>query len=436
MERRGKRWLVGVFILSLCLVSPHLLAEQGSASKARGASAEDIYMVEPQTDKWESMGLIELRQGNVRRVVYVVQTGDTLWDIAKRFLNSPFYWPKIWERNDFIINPHRIYPGDTLIIFPEVISEYEGLPPPPPTTERGPQVSYLPMGGTGFISVEELEAAGEIVDNPQHKVMLGERETAYVDVGKAANVVPGDKFTIFRVQKDIAGQPRQVKHPVTGEVVGYKIIILGFLELTKVEAKVSEGYIFESYQEIEQHDRIMPYAQLAPAPESVPVVGTDVEMAKGYIIASKNDTNLIGRHDVVYVDLGAKDNLRKGNVLLVYKPCEWVKDGKSGEYILLPHKVIGELLVVLEPQKTTAVALVLTALQEFSIGERVLLSKYNQWEIEGLSRPEEIDRCRVNSKCRMISAEEYANGMESPFCERPKSPAETEKEKRKKRADK
>ena len=51
---------------------------------------------------------------------HTVKRGDTLWDISKLFLKSPWRWPELWGMNiDQIRNPHLIYPGQTFTLPPD-----------------------------------------------------------------------------------------------------------------------------------------------------------------------------------------------------------------------------------------------------------------------------------------------------------------------------
>jgi phage tail protein X len=77
---------------------------------------------------------------------YVVQKGDTINSIARRFYGKSSLGPKLWNANKALVaNPRRLTPGDTIYIFPEstlALNKPVEVPPKPESPLPG---TYRPL---------------------------------------------------------------------------------------------------------------------------------------------------------------------------------------------------------------------------------------------------------------------------------------------------
>src|SRR5690554_7250304 len=89
---------------------------------------------------------------------YVVVRGDTLWDIAGRFLERPWLWPEIWQANPQIQNPHLIYPGDVISL-----AYLDRV-----TVEPGPREDPRPIDAIPLSDVEAFLKDLRVVDSFEH----------------------------------------------------------------------------------------------------------------------------------------------------------------------------------------------------------------------------------------------------------------------------
>src|SRR5688500_2888361 len=107
--------------------------------------------------------------------VYTIVPGDTLWALANRFYNNPYLWPQIWERNQYILDAHWIYPGDPLVtglaVTPpatETAEVEDATVPAAPGVEVGTETAAAPLTG--------VQTPGQAVGAP---VPLGTEDDNY-----------------------------------------------------------------------------------------------------------------------------------------------------------------------------------------------------------------------------------------------------------------
>src|SRR5262249_25187358 len=144
---------------------------------------------------------------------YTVQKGDTLWDIAGKFLKQPWRWPDLWRMNrDQIKNPHWIYPGD-VIVLTRVGGEWQLSVDRAASAQRmspTTRVDPLAAQATRSIPAQDIEpyltrplitgpdglvGAGKIVAGRDNRVVRGRGDIVYaVNIDSSA----GNQWFLYR----------------------------------------------------------------------------------------------------------------------------------------------------------------------------------------------------------------------------------------------
>ena len=315
-------------------------------------------------------GRLGIRRRRFRKgaQVYIIERGDTLWDLAQRFLGNAYLWPQIWEQNQYILDSHWIYPGDPLVMGFEVepADALERTPDdrtgmtdgsgdaaaPPPDTDFFGRGRIVQLGTpddiycSGFIGEltedfgyhvvgSEYEVLGQTIQTIRRrgdvessyggttvdavKVGLTTGDIIYLDGGRAAGLSPGDLFTSV-APGDV------VSHPLTGEPVGRYYQYLGQVRVLSTQEETAIAEITQSCHPLGVGSALKPY-ELEPIPSerrtplrpvNEPTTAEALREAP-LILHSKDGILTIGEDHVVFVDLGSDDGVVPGDIYTIYR---------------------------------------------------------------------------------------------------------------------
>jgi LysM domain len=321
--------------------------------------------------------------------IYTVKRRDTLWDISKMYLKSPWRWPELWGMNlEQVRNPHLIFPGQ--VLFLDKSNGRARLRMGAPVGGAGdaslsPRVRQKDIALDGIASIpfnliepflneavifetNELAVAPRIVATQEGRVLLSRGDTAYVrgEIGQER------EYRIFR-------EPRPLKDPTTNEILGYEATYVGASEYTvqgetrtgpdgKAEIVPATFTITSIRQEAGVGDRLAPvpareYTNYAPHPPAGPIVGQ--------IVSIYGDSLTAGQNQIVALNRGANDGIERGHVLALFRDGKVVVDStdKSRPRIKLPDERHG-LLFVFRVFDRMSYALILSVKEPVSPGDR------------------------------------------------------------------
>ncbi len=306
--------------------------------------------------------------------IYVVKQGDTLWGLSERFIKDPRYWPGMWSKNSQITNPHLIYPGQKVRVFPDRLeflpkeqasSGGQKAAPAAKTSEAMAEVAaertYAVHGKEGFLMESDVKPAGSVIGVHNGRIIAGDDDIVYTDIGRELGVKGGEKFSIYR--KDAA-----VSHPATNQVMGTKMVPLGTLQLTDLEKSSSRAILTRTFQEVTPGAQLFPLRDDKRREVSLKMPGRDM---KGYIIESYSGSSIISSGDIVYLDLGTRQGAEAGNMLYIIRDVTLDKKFTEGRIDRLPQELIGAL-VILETGTNTSMAVIVKSIDALYKGDRIV----------------------------------------------------------------
>ena len=335
---------------------------------------------------------------------YVVKRGDTLWDISRMYLKSPWRWPELWGMNlKALPNPHLIFPGQMLYL--DKSDGYARLRTQPtggsdtvrlsPRTRTDSLASLaLPTLKTHLIApflVEPLvadaatiEQAPRLVATTDQRVLMaaGDRVYARGNPDAPLSTKPGQprSFRVFR-------EAIPLKDPVTGEVLGYEARYLGNAELARSETteEISDGKgnlkqepvpatvdITSTKEEIRAGDRMLPEPPRT-FKNYIPHEPQTSVNARVVSIYGSTPVAVAGQNQVIAINMGTAQGMEPGHVLTLLTQGDRVRDttAEGKPTIKLPSEHNGLAMVFLTFERVSY-ALLLDVRTGVRVGDRLV----------------------------------------------------------------
>jgi len=307
----------------------------------------------------------EFRAGAPER--YVVQPGDTLWDLANTFLRDPWYWPEIWLANPQLQNPHRIYPGDVLSIH-----YIEGQPRVTVTERLSPQVRVERFPDATFpiaalqpfmfrarvLDEDTLARAPYIVAAQDERVIFGAGDRVYV-----RNAPEARQYDLYHVVR----RDRILLDPATGEDLGVATIPIGEAEIVR-GGEIATAILRRSDREAIRGDRLIGFDQ---DPDLLFDIGRPPEGVEGSVIQLFDAISQVGTLQALVINRGTREGVHNGQIFTAWEAGRTARDPINRTTpIELPEEPVGQIMVFRTFEKV-AYALVVESTRPIREGYRI-----------------------------------------------------------------
>lgn len=349
---------------------------------------------------------------------YVIAKGDSLWEISEVLFGSGFFWPKLWQLNNNITNPHSISPGyqltfidGSLDMAPQIQGENAAQEAPsteekinltedellelsweepeiPPAKPTRPALTDIPPSLFSWSMIKEQESdikltaakKAQILENQDFPVTYFFSENNKLrskgvvrEMHQAgANSAASYQYVYLTLEEGGVGDEfhsMKVLEPLTdkdGNIIGYPVSFGGELKVVdtvNAEQKIYKAMITKAFRPIEKDELV----QKGKVPTRKWSNSGEMVNIRANIVGARYDSKrkILGLGTVLFLDKGSQHGLQNGQILNVLRNGAVRNLNKYG---LGDAPNLGKIRIIFTtPIRATAI--VLNSKEEILIGD-------------------------------------------------------------------
>ncbi len=326
MFRSCRRSVLNLILAFVCLsLTAHARPSEKRYQYYLDASrAEEILagLVRPRLVREQWLDIIGARQNEN----LTIRRGETLWGISAREFGDPFLWRKLWQINDFIVNPHEISSGAILKYY------REGSDGAPERVVRVPYVKLSPGGATDLdndtmfatpirnryyaplVVAKDGDFLGEISGGYTVQETFAELDEIYLDLYNSDQVRIGDKFTVGKFDRELmdrseAGAP----------LVGSLMRLVGEVRVVGLGENLVKAEITHMAGTMQRGDKLLNPQQ---AVKWSAIYNPPDNFTCRVVMGDQPDRKIFAQGDLVLLNKGSEDGMKSGYLFRVFRDTD------------------------------------------------------------------------------------------------------------------
>lgn len=212
-----------------------------------------------------------------------------------------------------------------LVLFVLAASALAQKPTPTPRLIVNQDTRKMPVAGSnslycaGYVETGEVNTDNKIVGGEfeQDQHIYSQDDNLYISMGTNRGVKVGDKFAVIRPRGRVETRWTKKKN------LGFYVQEVGAVEVVNVKAEVSVVRVVTSCDNFLLGDLLQAIpSRTSPLFEQRPALDPFMDSSgkvSGRIFMARDGQELLGRDQIVYIDLGSEDSVKVGDYLTIYR---------------------------------------------------------------------------------------------------------------------